>query len=357
MDCLEGVASRTVATDRIETHYLESGARDGVPVVCLHGSTSDSRYWERTLRALPEGYRGIAPDRRGCGYSETAPVDGTAGMADLAADVDALLDALGSERPGRRLHLVGWSFGGGIAMRYTIDHPATVASLTLLAPIPPQGFGGTSGPEADPCFPDYAGSGAGLVDEEYLDRMRENDRSTESPLSPRNVLTDLYCDPETELDPDHEDRLLESMLRATIGPGNYPGDAVPSDNWPGQAPGPRGERNAMSPKYCDLTPLAGVEHKPDVLWIRGGNDRVVSAESLLDYGYLGQQGELDDWPGPDVFPPQPMIEQTRVFFESYAAAGGGYEEVVLDGVGHTPHVEAPARFRSRFHPFLDEHTG
>ena len=42
-----------------------------------------------------------------------------------------------------RVHLVGWSLGGGVAMQYTIDHPDSVASVTLLASMSPVGFGGT----------------------------------------------------------------------------------------------------------------------------------------------------------------------------------------------------------------------
>lgn len=349
----DGVESRTVSTDRLETRYLKTGERDGTPVVFLHGTTSDSRFWEGTLEALPAEYLGIAPDRRGCGRSETKPVDATTGMGDLAADVDALIDALEYLSDDQPVHLAGWSFGAGIAMRYAIDHPEKVRSLILLAPIPPQGFGGTKSVIGEPCWPDYAGSGAGLVDEEYCRRMRRNDRSTESVLSPRNVLTDLYCDPGSELPPEREEVLLDSILRATIGETTYPGDAIESDNWPGVAPGTRGERNAMSPKYCDLTPLADVDSKPDVLWVRGTEDRIVSAESLLDYGYLGQIGEREDWPGPDVFPPQPMIEQTRHFFETYESNDGAYQEVVFEGVGHTPQIEAPERFRAVLERFLD----
>jgi pimeloyl-ACP methyl ester carboxylesterase len=237
----DGVESQTVRTDRLDTRYLKSGESAGTPVVFLHGTTCDSRFWEGTLQALPDHYRGIAPDRRGCGRSATKPVDATAGMGDFASDVHSLLDALALA--DRSVHLVGWSFGGGIAMRYAIDYPETVASLTLLAPIPPQGFGGIKNTTAEPCWPDYAGSGAGLVDEEYCRRMREGDRSTESDLSPRNVLTDLYCDPDTELPPGREEVLLDSMLRSTIGEDTYPGDAIESDNWPGVAPGTRTARS------------------------------------------------------------------------------------------------------------------
>mgnify|MGYP002854555197 CR=1 FL=1 len=46
----------------------------------------------------------------------------------LAADLPHLADALGLEGP---LHLVGMSFGGAIAQRCAVRHPARVASLTF----------------------------------------------------------------------------------------------------------------------------------------------------------------------------------------------------------------------------------
>jgi pimeloyl-ACP methyl ester carboxylesterase len=39
-----------------------------------------------------------------------------------------------------------------------------------------------------------------------------------------------------------------------------------------------------------------------------------------------------------------MVAQTRAVLDRYAAAGGSYREVVLPGVGHSPHVERPQEF-------------
>jgi pimeloyl-ACP methyl ester carboxylesterase len=39
-----------------------------------------------------------------------------------------------------------------------------------------------------------------------------------------------------------------------------------------------------------------------------------------------------------------MVTQTRAVLDRYAAAGGSYREVVLPGVGHSPHVERPQEF-------------
>ena len=54
------------------------------------------------------------------------------GFDDLVADALGLIDAFGLER----VHLVGTSMGGGIAMSLALDHPERVASLTLIASSP-----------------------------------------------------------------------------------------------------------------------------------------------------------------------------------------------------------------------------
>ena len=46
------VRSRTMGTDRLRTHYIESGPDDGVPVVLLHGNLSTARYEHDDYRPL-----------------------------------------------------------------------------------------------------------------------------------------------------------------------------------------------------------------------------------------------------------------------------------------------------------------
>jgi hypothetical protein len=140
-----------------------------------------------------------------------------------------------------------------------------------------------------------------------------------------------------------------------LGDGSYPGDQVASVNWPGTGPGEQGVNNAISPKYCDLSGFAGLTGGPDVLWLRGDSDQVVSDTSLADLGHLGVLGAVPGWPGPDVYPAQPMIGQVRAVLDRYQAAGGQYTELVLANCGHSPHLEHPAEFQSAVTTFLDAH--
>jgi pimeloyl-ACP methyl ester carboxylesterase len=346
---LEGVSSKTVDTARLRTHLLESGPGDGESVLFVHGNASSGRFFEGTLAALP-GHRGLAPDLRGFGGSETRPLDATRGVADFSDDLRALAETLGLA--GRPLRLVGWSAGGPVAMRYAMDHPKEVASLVLVNPMSPYGFGGTKDTAGTPCWPDFAGSGGGTANPEFVGRLSAKDRTGDDPNSPRNVMNNFYFAPPFKAPPEREAVLLSSVLSTETGDDNYPGDMTTSRNWPGVAPGRRGMNNAISPKYCDVSGFSRVDQKPPVLWIRGSNDTIVSDASFLDFGTLGRMGYVPGWPGKEAFPSQPMVSQTRAVLEAYAAAGGSYREEVLRGCGHTPHIERPEKFQKLLFGFI-----
>jgi pimeloyl-ACP methyl ester carboxylesterase len=348
------LTARTVATPRLATHLLEGGPEGGIPVLFIHGNVSSSLFFEETLAALPDRYRGLAPDLRGYGGSGTKPLDATRGLRDFSEDLEALVGALGLEE--RRVHLVGWSVGGTIAMQYAIDRPEGVASLAMIDPMSPYGFGGTRDVAGTPCWPDYAGSGGGTANPEYVKRLARGDRSEEDPSSPRNVMNSFYFKPPFRPTPEREEVYLSSMLSTKVGEENYPGDTRASRNWPNVAPGARGMNNAISPRYCDLGAFARIDPRPDVLWIRGADDAIVSDTSFLDFGYLGQLDLVPGWPGEDVYPPQPMVSQMRAVLDEYAAAGGKYREEVIPDCGHSPHIERPETFRRLLFDFLETHT-
>lgn len=336
---LPGIRSAHVPTSRLTVHYLESGKKGGEPVVLLHGNASSATFFEQLMLDLPDKFHALAPDMRGYGETEYKPTDATRGARDASDDIAAFLDALGINGP---VHLLGWSLGAGWAMQFMIDHPSRVKSLTLEAPVSPYGFGGTKDVAGNPAFDDFACSGAGSVSPDFPNRMLAQDRGTESPLSPRNVMNSFYVKPPFKLE--REEDLLTSLLSMKVDEGHYPGDAVSSPNWPTVGPGVKGVLNAFSPKYFNTTAMVNLAHKPNVLWIRGADDQVVSNTSFWDVAFLGMVGAIPGWPGAEILPPQPMIDQTRAVLEQYKANGGSYHEVVFESCGHSPHLERANEF-------------
>jgi pimeloyl-ACP methyl ester carboxylesterase len=343
---LPGVRSRTVATARLRMHLLESGPEEGIPVVLLHGNLSTGRFYEHLMPGAPEGYRLLAPDMRGFGATEPLPIDATRGLRDWADDVHALLEALGVAAPP---HLCGWSTGGAAIAAYAMERP--VASLTFVDPVSPYGYGGVH-EDGTPCFEDFAGSGGGTASPDFVARLAAGDRSGESAASPRNVLNHSYWAPSHREPPEREEALLDALLSSRTGDDGYPGDAAPSEHWPGTAPGTRGILNALSPKYCDWSGLADVDPKPPVLWTHGSADIVVADGAAWEMGALGQAGAVPGWPGAEVFPAQPMVTQIRTLLERYRAGGGRVETEVFEGSGHFPPIDAAERWSARFFGFL-----
>jgi pimeloyl-ACP methyl ester carboxylesterase len=345
---MEGITARTITTDRITTRVLFSGAEAGVPVLFLHGNVSSATWWEETLAALPAGYRGIAPDQRGFGEAELEKkIDATNGMGDLADDAVALLDHLGVDKA----HIVGNSLGGMVVWRMMVDYPGRFLTATLVDTGSPYGFGGTKDVDGTPCFPDFAGSGGGLSNPELVRRIQEGDSSLDSQFSPRAAIRMLLVKP--PFIPAREDALVDSLNSTHIGEQDVPGDAEKSANWPFMAPGKWGATNATSPKYAvSVEKIIASESRPKVLWIRGRDDMVVSDRAASDPGFLGMMGMIPGWPGEEVFPPQPMVGQTRAVLEKYAAAGGSYEEVVIEDAGHLPFIEKPEEFNRALHAHI-----
>ena len=348
---LPGITATRVQTPRLTQNLLHldvvdpagSGGGRGEAVLLVHGNVSSALFWQPTLLGLQASgrVRPMAVDLRGYGDTDPLPVDARRGVRDWAEDLAALVGTLGLER----VHLVGWSMGAGVVLQYLLDAPDRVASVALVAPISPYGFGGTTGPDGHRVHDDGTGSGGGAANPQFVAALAAGDTTADTPASPRSVLRAFYVAPGSlPLDPQLEDVLVASMNRTRTGPDHYPGDAVAVPAWPGFAPGERGVLNTMAPTVCDLSGIADLAVKPPVLWVRGDADRIVSDTSAFDVAFLGSLGAVPGWPGAEAFPPQPMVTQTRAVLDRYAASGGAYREVVFPGVGHSPQVERPQEF-------------
>ncbi len=133
-DALKAVLRRRASLSRqsvrvgdIEWPYLDGGKATGEPVVLVHGFGGDKDNWTLYAPYLTPHHRVICPDLPGFGENDHS-VDRDYGMQAQAGRLRGFLDALGIDR----CHLAGNSMGGFIALRFALDFPDRLASLTLL---------------------------------------------------------------------------------------------------------------------------------------------------------------------------------------------------------------------------------
>ena len=346
---MHAVTPSTASTPRLKIGYRTAGDPSGAPILFIHGNCSSSVFWDGLLGKLPDGLYGVAVDLRGYGATDAETIDATRGVGDFSDDIFGFWQ---NHFEGRAVQLVGHSVGGGVALDLAIRHPEMVKSIVLVAPMSPYGFGGTKGTDGKLCYPDAAGSGGHTANPEYVKRIGEKDRSAVSPFSPRSVFRAFFVH---EYNAPNEDALVDSVLTTVVGDPTYPGDGSTSENWPNVAPGKTGMNNAISPLYFNVSNFADIKIRPDVLWIRGDKDQIVSDNSMFDFAVLGSLGAVPGWPGDDVYPIQPMVGQMRAVLYNYASCGGAYAEVVIPECGHSPYLEKEDAFIAAAFPFLLAH--
>jgi proline iminopeptidase len=105
---------------------------DGPPVVVLHGGPGAHHdYLLPGFDRLATGRTLIYYDQRGGGRS-AVPRDVPVGWREQVADLEALRQLWGLEQ----LALVGYSWGGLLALLYALEHPDRVSHLALVSPAP-----------------------------------------------------------------------------------------------------------------------------------------------------------------------------------------------------------------------------
>jgi 3-oxoadipate enol-lactonase len=109
----------------VEVASTVDGREDAPTVVLSNSLGSTPAMWDGQLPALVERLRVVRYDHRGHGDSPVPP--GPYELADLGADVLALLDRLGLER----VHWCGLSLGGMVGMWLAINAPERIDRLVL----------------------------------------------------------------------------------------------------------------------------------------------------------------------------------------------------------------------------------
>ena len=134
--------SRYVDTGDLRQHAVTGG--EGPPLLLVHGWPQTWYAWRLVMPALARDFSVVVPDQRGCGLSGK-PEDGY-DTSTLAADLVALMDALGH----RRFAVAGHDTGMWIGYALAADHPDRVDRLAVaeaampgVSPSPPL-FGSTA---------------------------------------------------------------------------------------------------------------------------------------------------------------------------------------------------------------------
>jgi len=157
---------KTIAVRGTELAYLDMG--QGPPVVMVHGTICDYRWWQVQMDQFSQRHRVVAYRLR-----HHHPNVSTGDRSDYlprthAADLAGLIQALNLGR----LHLVGHSYGSFISLLVARDRPELVRSLVLVEP------GGRlagliTGPDAEEAQPILKATGESR--KQVLERLDQGD--------------------------------------------------------------------------------------------------------------------------------------------------------------------------------------
>ena len=274
----------------LEMAYLDvaPAAPNGRTVVLLHGKNFCAATWESAITALTEaGYRVIAPDQ--IGFCKSAkPQRYQYSFDQLAANTHALLADLGI----RRAVVVGHSMGGMLATRYALQYPQATQQLVLVNPI------GLEDWKAD-------GVPWRSIDAWYARELKTSFDTI------RDYQRTVYYGGEWKPEYEHWVRMLGGM---------YAGDGRDAVAW----------SQALT---SDMVFNQPVVHEfprvavPTTLFI-GQKDRTAIGKDLASPELAKRLGDY------------PALGKRA------AAAIPGATLVEFDDLGHSPQVEAPARFNA-----------
>ena len=119
------------ASGDLRIFYDTFGFDDDPPLVLVCGLGSQVLHWreEFCFGLVDRGFFVVRVDNRDGGLSTKLPDDAEYTLSDMAADIVAVINALGVDR----VHLVGQSLGGMIAQTVALEYPTRVQTLTSIS--------------------------------------------------------------------------------------------------------------------------------------------------------------------------------------------------------------------------------
>jgi pimeloyl-ACP methyl ester carboxylesterase len=99
-------------------------------LIFLHGLSANHTTWTAVAEQFNRlGYDCLLPDMRGHGYSDKTKSRSLYHLPVFADDLDLIF----KKENLSEVVLIGYSFGGSVALRYAVDHPGSVKNLVLIS--------------------------------------------------------------------------------------------------------------------------------------------------------------------------------------------------------------------------------
>jgi 2-hydroxy-6-oxonona-2,4-dienedioate hydrolase len=126
-----GLKAKFVDVNGIRTRYYEMGS--GEPMVMIHAEEgfaghASANYFVKNIPGLAKHFHVFALDRLGSGLTDNPKTDAD---YNIHAEMEHIVQFIQVMKLGK-VHLVGHSHGGGIALFISVDHPEVVRSLTII---------------------------------------------------------------------------------------------------------------------------------------------------------------------------------------------------------------------------------
>jgi pimeloyl-ACP methyl ester carboxylesterase len=118
--------SKTIQHNGITTAYYDEGS--GPVLLLLHGFTGSKLDFHDQIANFSDRYRVVVPDNRGHGESTNTDAESSYTLEVLLEDLESFVSVLNLGK----IHLLGHSMGGMVALRYGIKHHQRLASLMLM---------------------------------------------------------------------------------------------------------------------------------------------------------------------------------------------------------------------------------
>src|SRR5437899_51713 len=116
---------RYASVNGLNLYYEIHGA--GEPLILLHGGVGAIQMFGEVLPSLAQNRQVVAVDLQA--HGRTADIDRPLSFELMAGDIAALIKHLGIEETD----VMGYSLGGGVALRTAIGHPEVVRKLVLVS--------------------------------------------------------------------------------------------------------------------------------------------------------------------------------------------------------------------------------